>query len=68
MVKGSNASHGEIGASTVEGRDWKIKLVFWQYMFRTRLTLFGRMSKESNSGRCKRQLREYMGEMELSRG
>ena len=30
------ALQGEIGASTVRGRDMKIKITFAQYMFRTR--------------------------------
>ena len=30
------ALQGEIGASTVEGRDMKIKLTFAQYMLRTK--------------------------------
>ena len=45
------ALYKEIGTSTVEGRDRKIKLEFRQYMFRTSNELlraiFGRMSKES---------------------
>ena len=34
------ALQGEIGASTVRGRDMKIKITFAQYMFRTRNGLF----------------------------
>ena len=60
----------EIRASTVEGRDRKIKLGFGRYMFKTgnRLlkVIFQRMCGESRPGRWMRQLREYMGELEIS--
>ena len=46
-----------IGTSTVEGRDWKIKLGFGSCMFRTSNVLlgaiFGRLSRESRPGRFK---------------
>ena len=61
---------GDIGASTVEGRDRKIKLGFGRYMFKTRngllRAIFQRMCGEIRSERWMRQLREYMGELEIS--
>ena len=46
--------YGEIGASTVEGRDSKIKLGFVQYMSRTSngllSAIFGRMRGEIKPG------------------
>ena len=61
------ALQGEIGASTVEGRDRKIKLGFGLYMFKTGngllRAIFRRMCEEIRPGRWMRQLREYMGEL-----
>ena len=61
---------GEIGASTVEGRDKKIKLRFGRYMFKTGngllKTIIRRMCWQSKPGRWMQQLREYMGELEIS--
>ena len=63
------ALYGEIGASIVEGRYRKIKSGFGQYMLRTSnellRTIFGRMSKKCKPRRSMRQLKEYIGEMEL---
>ena len=63
---------GEIGASTVEWRNRKIKLGFGRYMFKTGNELlkaiFRRICGESRPGRWMRQLREYMGELEISFG
>ena len=59
-----------MGASTVEGRDREIKLGFMRYMFKTRngllIAIFRRMCGESRPGKWMRQLREYMGELEIS--
>ena len=64
------ALQGEIGASTVEGRDRKIRLGFWRYMFKTRNRLFRAMFQrkcgEIRPVRWMKQLREYMGELEIS--
>ena len=64
------ALQGGIGASTVEGRDRKIKLEFGRYMFKTRngilKAICRRMCGESKPGRWMRQLVEYMGELEIS--
>ena len=58
---------GEIGASTMEGRDRKIKLEFGRYMFKTKngllRAIFRRMCGESRPGRWMRQLMKYMGEL-----
>ena len=61
------ALHGEVGVSTVERRDRKIKLGFGRYMFKTRNRLlraiFRRMCGESIP---ERWMREYMGELEIN--
>ena len=65
------ALQGEIGASTVKGRDMKIKITFAQYMFRTRNELleglFRKMIDEIRPRGWMRQLRKYMGELGISR-
>ena len=64
------ALQGEIGASTVEGRDRKIKQGFGRYMFQTRNRLlraiFRRMCGEIRPGRWMRQLGECMGKLRIS--
>ena len=61
------ALQGEMGASTVEGRDRNIKLGFGIYMFKTRnglmRAIFRRKCEEIRPGRWMRQLREYTGEL-----
>ena len=55
---------GEIGASTVRGRDMKIKITFTQYMFRTRNELlegiFRKMIDKVRPRGWMRQLGKYM--------
>ena len=64
------ALQGKVGASTVEGRDRKIKLKFGRYMFKTRngllRAIYRRMCGESRPERWMRQLRKYMEELEIS--
>ena len=61
------ALQGEIGASTVEGRDMKIKMTFAQYMLRTKngllRAMFEKMLEEARPKKWIRQFREYMGEL-----
>ena len=58
------ALQGEIGASTVRGRDMKIKITFAQYMFRTRNGLlegmFRKMLDEIRPKGWMKQLGKYM--------
>ena len=60
------ALQGEIGASTVRGRDMKIKITFAQCMFRTRNGLlegiFRKLIDEVRPRGWMRQLGKYMGE------
>ena len=59
----------EIGASTVEGRDMKIKMTFAQYMLRTKngllRAIFKKMLEEARPKKWIRQFRQYMGELGL---
>ena len=61
------ALQGGIGASTVEGRDMKIKLTFAQYMLRTKngllIAIFKKMLEEVKPKKWIRQFMEYMGEL-----
>ena len=61
---------GEIGASTVWGRDMKIKITFALYMFRTRNGLlegiFRKMIDEIRPRGWMRQLRKYMAKLGIS--
>ena len=60
------AIQGEIGASTVSGRDMKIKITYTRYMFSPRNGLlegiFGKMIDEIRPKGWMKQLKKYMGE------
>ena len=60
----------EIGASTVRGKDMKIKITFAQYMFRTRNGLLEgiirKMIDEVRPRGWMGQLGKYMGELGIS--
>ena len=61
------ALQGEVGASTMEGRDTKIKLSFVRYMTKTSngllAAIYGKLIKEQRLGRWVKQFREYLGEL-----
>ena len=63
------ALQGEIGASSVEGRDMKIKLKFANYMANTAngllAAIFIKLTSEARPKIWVRQLREYLGELGL---
>ena len=56
------ALQGEVGASTVEGREMKIKLSFARYMTKTSngllAAIYGKLIKEQRPGRWVKQFRE----------
>ena len=64
------ALQGEIGASTVRGRDMKIKITFAQYMFIIRKGLlegiFRKMIDEIRPMGWMKQLGKYLGELGIS--
>ena len=63
------ALQGEIGASSVEGRDMKMKLKFANYMANTAngllAAIFRKLTSEARPKIWVRQLREYLGELGL---
>ena len=69
-IHASSGAAGRDRASTVRGRDLKIKITFAQYMFRTRNGLleviFRKMTAEIRPRGWMRQLRKYMGELGIS--
>ena len=63
------ALRGEIGASSVEGRDRKMKLKFANYMANTAngllAAIFRKLTSEARPKIWVRHLREYLGELGL---